>query len=133
MPFADFVAGYGRAILRLAHLRGDAHLIPREPRDEELTEDERLILFGGVGAFWALRGADIDASDGIPAAPNGRRPSPAWHAGREFALLRMREKLALDANDFRPLLRARIENAALALRRVRLRWLNGQRIAEEFD
>jgi hypothetical protein len=128
MPFADFIQGYTKAILRLAVMAGDMPLIRRDLSDGELSEESRQILFGGTGAFWIAHGTDIDSANGPP----GLRAHVSWHAGRELAYVRMRIK-SYDSNDWRPLLRNRMTNDALALRLVRLRWINNQLMAEEFD
>ena len=128
MALADFLRGYGKAIIRLSLLSGDFSLVRREPSEEELGETNRSILFGGTGAFWLTHGAGIDAADGPP----GLTAPVSWHAGRELAYVRMRLK-SFDAADWRNLLRNRMTTDALALRRVRLRWLAGQFLAEEFD
>jgi hypothetical protein len=128
MPLADFLIGYGKAIIRLAVQEGDFHLIRREVRDEELTESHRSILFGGTGAFWTTHGSAIDQLPG----PTRLTAPVSWHAGRELAYVRMRKK-NFDPNDWPALRRAAMRNDALALRLVRFRWIANQLVAEEFD
>jgi hypothetical protein len=128
MPLADFLIGYGKAIRRLALEAGDFQLIRREIQDEEVTESNRSILFGGTGAFWATHGSAIDQLAGPP-----RLTAPvSWHAGRELAYVRMRKK-NFDPNDWPAVRRTAMRNDALAMRLVRWRWINSQLVAEEFD
>lgn len=128
MPFADFLQGYTKAILRLAVMAGDMPLIRRDLSDGELSEAARAVLFGGVGAFWAEHGADIDAANGPP----GLRAHVSWHAGRELAYVRMRRK-SFDSNDWRVIVRTRMTNDALNLLPVRIRLIAGELTAEEFN
>lgn len=129
MPVGEFLAGYTKAILRLALEAGDFGIIRRDLADGELSEEVRAMLFSGVLAFWATHGTAIDDSPGI-----GGNSTPSWHAVRELAHVRMRKKAAFAAGDWRTnLLRNRMTTDATAMRRVRIRWVLGQVAAEEFD
>ena len=121
MSVDEFIRGYLDAIVKRTPLPG---------RPESVLHDRaRGVLLGGVPQVWADLGADIEAAPGVP----GLRVSKAWHAGREFAMLRLRFKASADPADFGQALADTLRDRALALRPVRLVVRGKNVMAEEHD